>query len=502
MSLYTQYRPNNWDSVVWQHVIVTILRSSIKNNTTSHAYIFTGSRWTGKTTSARLLAKALNCQQPIEWNPCQKCENCIAFNEGSFVDMIEIDAASNTGVDNIRELIEASTFMPTKWKYKIYIIDEVHMLSTGAFNALLKIMEEPPEYVKFILATTDIHKVPETILSRAQRFDFKKISVKDIVSTLSAIVQEKNIQSDPWALELIAEFAKWWLRDALTLLEQYTIEGAIRKWVLEESFSLVNEETLSTIIDSILHADIQRLLSSLELLSSNHIWAKGFFDQMLLFLRDIIKNTIQTESITGYIKIIDTIQKNYHTLGSISNEYVWIELTLFEAYYSCNTSEVNHENLPKSIDNKIASKDTFGENRKPEEYWENTVRKEISTSHAPEENSNHNVSEQEIKTWSNETNKNAQLLNNNWKEFKFLDFLQKTRSEPVIFTALKNTEFSQIENTLTLRFSSKWHYDKIRETKNSNTIITLLEEMYGGKWTLETVLQNSSNQINAVNEIF
>lgn len=175
MSLYTQYRPKDWTSVVGQDYIVKILKYSLINETSGHAYIFTGSRGTGKTTSARILAKSFNCLDLKDGNPCHQCTNCQAFDNGTMVDIVEIDGASNALVDDIRKLIEDAKFLPTFGKYKVYIIDEVHMLGKSAFNALLKTLEEPPEHVKFILATTEIDKVPETIRSRAQQFHFQKI---------------------------------------------------------------------------------------------------------------------------------------------------------------------------------------------------------------------------------------------------------------------------------------------------------------------------------------
>ena len=188
MSLYLKYRPKDFSSLVWQNFIRDTLKSAVRNNKLVWAYIFTWPRGTGKTSSARIFALAMNCIHPVEGNPCGKCEICTSFKEGKLLDIIEIDAASNTWVDNVRELIEKAQFTPNRTKYKIYIIDEVHMLSKWAFNALLKILEEPPSHVKFILATTEIHKVLDTILSRCQRYDFRSIQNSDIQEDRKSVV--------------------------------------------------------------------------------------------------------------------------------------------------------------------------------------------------------------------------------------------------------------------------------------------------------------------------
>lgn len=208
MSLYTKYRPKDWDSVIGQDLISEILRNSLRQDRVGHAYILTGSRGTGKTTSARILAKGVNCTNLQDGNPCHNCINCIAFDNGSMLDVIEIDGASNNGVENVRDLIEKARFEPSQGKYKVYIIDEVHMLSTGAFNALLKTLEEPPKHVKFILATTEIDKVPETIRSRSLRFDFRKITEQDIVKRLEFVSQAEGIDAEREALEIIAKAAR------------------------------------------------------------------------------------------------------------------------------------------------------------------------------------------------------------------------------------------------------------------------------------------------------
>jgi DNA polymerase III subunit gamma/tau len=208
MSLYLKYRPQNFDNLVGQDFISETLRNAILQDKLVGAYLFTGPRGTGKTSTARIFAKTINCLHPKNGNPCLKCDICHAFAENRLIDIIEIDAASYTGVDNIRDIIEKAQFTPSQAKYKVYIIDEVHMLSKGAFNALLKILEEPPSHVKFILATTEINKVPETILSRCQRYDFKNIDTESIEKRLLYIAKEENIKIEKKALYYIVKNAQ------------------------------------------------------------------------------------------------------------------------------------------------------------------------------------------------------------------------------------------------------------------------------------------------------
>ena len=219
-ALYRQWRPETFDEVVGQDATIRILKNQIKSNRIAHAYLFCGSRGTGKTSTAKVFAKAVNCLNPIDGNPCLKCEVCQKLSTGSSMDIIEIDAASNNGVDEIRELRDKVKYPPVVGRYKVYIIDEVHMLSTGAFNALLKTLEEPPEHIIFILATTEPHRLPATILSRCQRFNFKRIANKSIVSRLAEIAKRTEIQVEPEALYTIARWAEGSMRDALSLLDQ------------------------------------------------------------------------------------------------------------------------------------------------------------------------------------------------------------------------------------------------------------------------------------------
>lgn len=219
-ALYRKFRPDNFSDVKGQDHIVTTLKNQIKANRIGHAYLFTGTRGTGKTTVAKIFARTVNCENPVDGNPCGECRTCKAIASGSSMNVIEIDAASNNGVDNIREIVDEVSYSPAEGKYKVYIIDEVHMLSIGAFNALLKTLEEPPSYVIFILATTEVHKIPITILSRCQRYDFKRISIETITERLRELMEQEQVAVEDKALRYIAKAADGSLRDALSLLDQ------------------------------------------------------------------------------------------------------------------------------------------------------------------------------------------------------------------------------------------------------------------------------------------
>src|SRR3990172_5267742 len=249
-ALYRKYRPQGWAEVVGQQHVVQTLRNAIAADRVGHAYLFAGPRGIGKTTLARLLAKAVNClAEKRSERPCNECEYCKAVNENRFLDLIEIDAASNTSVDDVRDLRDKINFTPTQGKFKIYIIDEVHMLSTAAFNALLKTLEEPPPHAIFVVATTEIHKIPATVLSRCQRHEFRRVAVDEIIVNLKQIIKAEGMKVDEQALTLIARQATGSMRDAQSLLDQLASTGA--KITLALAQSVLGTATSQTVLDII-----------------------------------------------------------------------------------------------------------------------------------------------------------------------------------------------------------------------------------------------------------
>ena len=290
-ALYRKFRPDNFADVKGQDHIVTTLTNQIKHNRIGHAYLFCGTRGTGKTTVAKILAKAVNCEHPVNGSPCNECAMCKAIQAGTAMNVIEIDAASNNGVDNIREIREEVSYRPTEGKYKVYIIDEVHMLSTGAFNALLKTLEEPPSYVMFILATTEAHKIPITILSRCQRYDFHRITIDTIAARLDELLKVEGVTAEEKAVRYVAKAGDGSMRDALSLLDQciafYLGQELTYDKVLEV-LGAVDTEVFSKLLRKVIQGDVTGSIHILEELIVGGRELSQFVGDFTWYMRNLL----------------------------------------------------------------------------------------------------------------------------------------------------------------------------------------------------------------------
>ena len=312
-ALYRKFRPVEFEDVKGQEHIITTLKNQIEANRIGHAYLFCGTRGTGKTTVAKILAKAVNCEHPIDGNPCNECETCKAIAAGNSMNVIEIDAASNNGVDNIREIREEVAYSPTSGKYKVYIIDEVHMLSIGAFNALLKTLEEPPSYVIFILATTEAHKIPITILSRCQRYDFKRIARTTIVDRLRELMDEEQVEVEDKALRYIAKKGDGSMRDALSLLDQciafYLGEKLTYEHVLDV-LGAVDTDEFSKLLREVLDGDVTQVILHLE----NMIMQGRDLTQLVNDFTWYLRNLLLLKSSDNMEDVLDVSAENLEQL--------------------------------------------------------------------------------------------------------------------------------------------------------------------------------------------
>lgn len=447
-ALYRQYRPLDFSDVFGQDTIVKTLQNSIKNNSYSHAYMFFGPRGTGKTSISKIFARALNCLEPKDGNACGKCKNCQNSYQKECVDIIEIDAASNNGVDEIRELRNKVSLVPAELKYKVYIIDEVHMLSIGAFNALLKTLEEPPEHVVFILATTDPQKVPETIISRCQCFSFKRIALEKIIENLKKICKSEKISIDDCVLEEIAYFSDGGMRDALSTLDQ--LNSYCDKHITLEDFAEVNgtltNNELQKLYENIFECNYNDVLISLKKYNDDGKNIITIFDSLMRFLRKIIVEYYLHNSSCAYDvekihRLVILINEKMIDVKKSSNPNIYIEMILLEFMNNLkvNSKQINlsetNSNTSKVLkidqqndNNKEDTKAIFSSNFKEEE--------KVSTT----ENEEKNVGEKVEKS----PKKEKIIHNEDSREIKNLDEIIEVRVNNILATANKKILLDEI----------------------------------------------------------
>ena len=449
-ALYRKYRPNNFDEVVGQKIIVQTLINAIKNNRITHAYIFSGPRGTGKTSIAKIFAKTINCDNLKDYIPCNKCNNCLDYNNKRTVDIIEIDAASNNGVDEIRNLKSSVTLVPSNSKYKVYIIDEVHMLSTSAFNALLKTLEEPPKNVIFILATTELYKVPETIISRCQNFDFKRLTITDIANRLSYIAECEDIKIDSSALKAIAEYSNGGMRDAIGLLDQLSSykNEEIKSEDVDEICGLISSEQTFELLNDILGNNLKDAIDKIVAYNDNGKNLNIIFEKIV----DTLKNLLIYINASDYFSD-DNLKSRYDYFSSkISEENIYsivdeLNNSIKNMKYDNNKLLLAQLCLIKI--NSLLNKDKVNDNRNDpnlQKKKENNISQEIIQNDNSSKKTD-NKSWEIIKTNNFDEFKNVRI-NNTLALFNKKDLLQFKRKISVLKDYISNEKYGSMVSLL------------------------------------------------------
>ena len=517
-ALYRVYRPKNFSDVIGQEHIVRTLKNQIENNNVGHAYLFCGTRGTGKTSTAKIFSRAVNCTNLHNDEPCNECENCREILKDKTMDVVEIDAASNNSVDDIRELRENVKYSPAKAKYKVYIIDEVHMLSQGAFNALLKTLEEPPSYVIFILATTEPHKIPATILSRCQRFDFKRVTVKDISSRMRYICEKEGIEADEKALNLIARNSQGALRDALSILDQcISFEGnKISYNDVIELLGSVNIEQLFDLAESIIKEDTRK---SLQILNDFIIWGKDVrnlvndlidhfrnlmvckisndLDEIISLPEetiDLLKQQAETIDTNNLIRILNILSETQDGMKISSNPRVLMEVTMMKIaqpmFDESKEALIKRiENLEQKIESGNIKVNHISTNQTVDNFNENNQQNNNTVEKQEDENIEYeNLKGDDIK-----------LVEKSWK--KILQKMKEDKNQ-VIRALLQDVDsFNISEDTLYIIFTDNYSFAKSRLDSPSTiqyvekVIREVLNRSFSVKIALKSQLANLNTEI-------
>lgn len=506
-ALYRAYRPQTFKDVVGQEHIIKTLKNQIQNNNVGHAYLFCGTRGTGKTSTAKIFARAVNCEDSVNEEPCNECEVCKDILNDNNMDVIEIDAASNNSVDDIREIRENVKYTPAKCKYKVYIIDEVHMLSQGAFNALLKTLEEPPSYVIFILATTEPHKIPATILSRCQRFDFKRVTVKDMSSRMKEICEDVNVEVDDRALNLIARNSQGALRDALSILDQCMSfsENKIEYKDVVDLLGTVNVEQLFEMADYVIKEDTKKCL---EILNEFVIWGKDIknliddlidhfrnlmvckvsndLDEIISLPEEIIdqlKSQAETIETNEIIRILNILSVTQDDIKASSNPRVLAEVSIMKL--SQLMFDDSKEALLKRISNleEVIRSGNITVNNNQDKK-EQVVTQEEEKYEEKEE-----IYYEEVKS------EDVKLVEKSWENI--LTNIKKDRNMPVYAILREAKDFNVNSNTLYIIFDDKFAFakNKLSDVKTLSYIEGVVRDTINRSFGIKIILKSESKNI-------
>lgn len=509
-ALYRAYRPQTFKDVVGQKHIIRTLKNQIQNNNVGHAYLFCGTRGTGKTSTAKIFARALNCQNSVDEEPCNECEVCKDILSDNIMDVIEIDAASNNSVDDIREIRENVKYTPAKCKYKVYIIDEVHMLSQGAFNALLKTLEEPPSYVIFILATTEPHKIPATILSRCQRFDFKRVTVKDMSTRMKEICDDVNVVIDDRALNLIARNSQGALRDALSILDQCMSfsENDIEYKDVVDLLGTVNIEQLFEMAEYVIKEDTKKCL---EILNEFVVWGKdikNLIDDLIDHFRNLmvckvssdldeiislpeeiveqLKAQASTIEVNDIIRILNILSTTQDAIKVSSNPRVLAEVSIMKL--SQPMFDESKESLLKRISNLEevikSGKININNNVEIESKKEDKETCEKNEVEAEEE-----VFYEEVKS------EDVELIEKSWENI--LTHIKKDKNMPVYAILREAKEFNVSANNLYIVFDDSFAFakNKLSDEKTRNYIESVIREILNRSFGIKIILKSETKNI-------
>ena len=520
LPLFRKYRPQSFKDVIGQEFTVKALDNAIKLNKIANAYLFCGPRGTGKTSSARIFAKSLNCMEGPTVTPCQKCQSCLDVTNASGLDVIEIDAATNRGIDDAKELINKVQYAPMNGKYKIFIIDEVHMLSKEAFNALLKTFEEPPKNVIFILATTEPHKVIETIVSRCQRFDFRRITIDDIVKRLREISDIEKINIDDEALYTIAKNVSGGMRDSLALLDQASVLGTekkITKETIEDLIGKITFDVLYNLIFDILSRDIKKAVQDVEKIYEKGSEPRNFIENFIEFLKNIIlilssKNDDEAKNLTlididnikkvkneplfnqtKIIKILDKIIEYYKEIKISTNPYLWAELAVINV---C------------SVDDKMPEKSVSVQKTKelPPVIKEVEIKEEEIKKETPKEEIREEIKEETKKTDIEEIKKEAlietkeeikpSLTNENDPAKIWIEILNKVESIPAKFFYSGVGKLVNIsQNLITLGFVNQNAIIQAKSDSKYNPLLKAIKSVLGNEGNIEFITVTKDTKI-------